>query len=580
MLTDDPSREEELVQPPDANIARRLDETAAAFPDMPATVVLGKSANAEPDVMTFAELAKEAAAFARGLAELGAGPGQRIVLAVKPGREFLPIVFGLFRTGATAVLIDPGMGAKNAVACLEEAEVDGVVGIPLAQVMRRMKRSAFRRSRLNVCVGRRLPGLGRSYASVLKRGQRSEIALPNTAATDRAAIIFTSGSTGPPKGVCYEHGMFDAQWQFIRNEYDIQPGTRDVACFPLFGLFNVAMGVTTIWPNIDYARPAVATPNSLLAAIQGNDNETPHQAFASPAIWKTLASQSAADPNARISVTRALSAGAPVPPETLAAVRAMMPPDATFHTPYGATESLPACTIESREVLDETASLTREGHGTCVGRPFAGVDVAVIRRPGREVSSMIEVTQAATGEIGEVIVRSPAVTREYFNRPDATAASKLHDDDGTFWHRIGDVGYFDDAGRLWFCGRISHIVETAAGPLYPVQLEAVFSQHKACEQCAVVGRGGSGEQMPVLVVNLSQPAPRGVMVADRVRGILRHGQSSPVTQPVRHAVVATRPLPVDSRHNAKIRREQIAAELDFSRVISLDDASSGTANSD
>ena len=552
----------------DGNIARRLREAADRWPDRQAVVTLPDRKGRGKWSKTFAELDAEAEAVARGLVAMGAGPGKRIVLAVRPHEHFLAIAFGLFRSRATAVLVDPGMGRKSAVRCLREANVDGVVGIPLAQLMRLLKGGSFPHSRINVCVGRQWPGLGTSYSRLLRRGRASEEPLGVTKPTDAAAVIFTSGSTGPPKGVCYEHGMFDAQWQMIRDEYGIEPGTRDAACFPLFGLFNVAMGVTTFWPRIDFARPAKATPQDIISAMHTGGGTG--QSFASPAIWRTLRNHFGDHPEMRLPLDRGLSAGAPVPPETLAAIRGAMPDDGTFHTPYGATESLPACTIESREILEQTAELTRQGHGTCVGRPFAGVDVAVIRRPRRPVATMVEVETADVGEIGEVIVRSPAVTREYFQNPEATAAAKIADEGGTFWHRIGDIGYFDERGRLWFCGRISHIVETADGPIYPVMAEPLLGRG-----VAVVGLGDPGRQQPVAVVSYqtSDRSSKKAMASRSavLRRVLEAAAGSDLTAAIGHASIWNGPLPVDSRHNAKVRREQIARELDRSQIVTLAD---------
>ena len=113
------------------------------------------------------------------------------------------------------------------------------------------------------------------------RGKRSANCAPTTA-EDPAAIIFTTGSTGPAKGVLYRHGNFDAQVEQLRDFYGMQPGEVDLACFPLFGLFNCVLGTTAVIPDMDASRPAAAEPAKIVEAI---DDWQVTQAFGSPAIW-------------------------------------------------------------------------------------------------------------------------------------------------------------------------------------------------------------------------------------------------------------------------------------------------------
>ena len=102
--------------------------------------------------------------------------------------------------------------------------------------------------------------------------------------TDPAAVIFTSGSTGPAKGVIYEHGMFNAQVDLIRDRYGIEPGGVDLSGFPLFGLFNAAMGTTTVIPPMNPSKPAKANPPAIVEVIE---DQTVTQSFGSPALVGT-----------------------------------------------------------------------------------------------------------------------------------------------------------------------------------------------------------------------------------------------------------------------------------------------------
>ncbi|MCA9261162.1 MAG: AMP-binding protein, partial [Planctomycetales bacterium] len=196
------------------NVADRLAETSARYPDGIAVASPGGKESAgrnQYSICTFRELDADATALARGLVEMGVVPGQRLVLLVRPGIAFVKLVFALLRSGATAVLIDPGMPRSHLLNCLESVEPTGFVAISRVQAVRRLLAKRFRQSVHNVTVGPRLFWGGPTFHSLLRRGRQLDGQLPATVGDDPAAIIFTSGSTGPPKGVLYTHRMFAAQ---------------------------------------------------------------------------------------------------------------------------------------------------------------------------------------------------------------------------------------------------------------------------------------------------------------------------------------------------------------------------------
>jgi acyl-CoA synthetase (AMP-forming)/AMP-acid ligase II len=550
-------RELEIMSTP-LNIADRLRCSASIVPDQPAVIFpacrdhRGRTAWTQ---VSFAQLDAEVDQLTRGLISLGVRPGQRMVLMVRPSIEFIALVFAVFRTGAICVLIDPGMGRGSLLKCLDETDPDGFIAIPLVHLIRSLMPWRYRRARLNVSVGsRNLPWL-ESLDGLLQRGSMADsAALPQTLATDPAAIIFTSGSTGPPKGVVFEHGMFNAQVDLIRSFYGIAPGETDLPGFPLFALFNLAMQVTTVIPEMDPARPAAVDP---LRILEGLSTQRATQAYGSPAMWNRTG-RHCEQFGIRIErLNRVLSAGAPVPLHVIRRITAMLRPDADIHTPYGATECLPVASIGGREILAETAPQSASGRGTCVGRVFAGVEVRIIRATDAVIPNICQAEQLPPGEIGEIIVRSPAATREYFRRPEATAAAKISDGE-TFWHRMGDVGFLDEQQRLWFCGRRAHIVHTAAGPMYSVCCEAIFDQHPQIYRSALIGLGPVGDERPLIVVEPEggqfpdTPAAANRLTAE----LLAIAAANPLTASIQR-VLFHRSFPVDTRHNVKINREQL-----------------------
>jgi len=545
------------------NIAGRLREAAEKTPWQRAVVCpSGRDAAGRVTYsqLTFQQLERDSDRLARGLVRLGVGAGTRIVLAVRPGLEFITLTFALFKAGAVIVLIDPGMGRANIFRCLEEVEPDGFVAIPAVQAVRTIFRSRFRTAQKNVTVGRRWFWGGPNYRELLGEAW-TPFDIPNTKATDPAAIIFTSGSTGPPKGVQYEHGMFNAQVDLLREFYAVQPGEIDLPGFPLFALFNAAMNVTTVIPEMDPTKPAEVDPEKIIEAVR---DQGVTQAFGSPALWNRVGRYCEAHGVTLPSLRRVLSAGAPVPNHVLQRMRGTLvsgdvgaATDADIHTPYGATESLPVCSISGQEVLNDTAEKTRRGAGTCVGRPFPHVQVKIIEINDGPLTTLQETRELPSGEIGEIIVQSPSTTREYFRRPEATAAAKIADGD-SFWHRMGDVGYLDEGGRLWFCGRKAHIVETGNGRLFSVRCEAIFNEHADVYRSALVGIGGKPSQRPVLIAEPEAGRfPESVNAQNRFAKELRElAAANPLTAEI-ETFLFHRSLPVDVRHNVKIFREKL-----------------------
>lgn len=564
--------------PTTVNIAEKLRESAASAPHQRAVVFpVGRDAQGRVTYshLTFRQLDRESDRLARGLRLLGVQPGMRLVLMVRPSLEFIALTFALFKAGAVVVLIDPGMGRTSIFRCLDQVEPQGFIAIPIVQAIRVCSGSRFKGARLNVTVGGgRWFWKGPNYQDLLGPDWEP-FETTATNATDPAAIIFTSGSTGPPKGVLYEHGMFAAQVELLREFYHIQPGEVDLPGFPLFALFNSAMGVTTVIPDMDPTRPAKVDPNKILEAIE---NHGVTQAFGSPAIWNRVGRHCEQVGRTIPSLRRVLSAGAPVPipviERMLRALEVPAPPALPstkteeisiaetvalpdIHTPYGATESLPVCSISGREIVRETAAKTRIGAGTCVGRPFPRMELKIIEITHGPIQHLDRIRELPPMEIGEILVSGPVVTREYYRQPEATLLAKIPDGD-RFWHRMGDVGYLDQEGRLWFCGRKAHAVDTEHGRMFTICCEAIFNQHPRIFRSALVGVGEKPAQRPVIIV---EPEAGEFPTAADDRKVLESelrelALANPLTRHI-ETILFHPSLPVDIRHNVKIFREKL-----------------------
>jgi acyl-CoA synthetase (AMP-forming)/AMP-acid ligase II len=432
-------------------------------------------------------------------------------------------------------------------------------------------------ARLRIGTGSRAWFADATLAEVEREGANAASQLADTNPDDTAAILFTSGSTGVPKGVVYRHRHFVAQIEMLRDAFDMAPGGVDLPTFPPFALFDPALGLTSIIPDMDPTRPARANPRKLHAAIEefGVD-----QLFGSPALMRVLAEHGESLPT----VKRVTSAGAPVPPDVVSKMLELLPESARFWTPYGATECLPVAAIEGHELLCLRAR-TESGAGTCVGRPVPPNDVRIVRIGDEAIVEWNDALLVGAGQVGEITVAGPTATDAYWNRNAQTKLAKIREtqSDGTqrIVHRMGDLGYFDGDGRLWFCGRKSQrVVVDEATTLCTEQIEPVFNTHPDVARTALVGipraagdkrlelsRGGAGQlrkaasaagQRPLLCVELR----RGVDARQwpRIVDELRHLADGFVhTAKVEGFLRYPKSFPVDIRHNAKIGREKLAA---------------------
>lgn len=532
------------------NIAFRLTEVAKLNPDKIALVHRENSLN-------FRDLDTKSHQFANQLQNFGFKCGDRTLFFLRPSLDFAPMVFALFRVGIIPIFIDPGMGKKNLLKCIKEANAVGIIAEKEVHFLKYFYPKIFRSIKLSVTTGKLTFGKMIS----IRKMTREKILLSKTVdhqPHDTAAILYTSGGTGTPKGVIYTHQIFVEQTNQLQRMFNLTSNDIDLPGFPLFSLFTITMGMTSCIPDMDPRKPADCDPKKLVRNILDHN---PTFVAGSPAIWERVADYCLANSITLPSVKYVVMFGAPVSVALHEKFSGLLPIGTTY-TPYGATEALPISNISGKFILEKTAKFSRAGLGTCIGLPVEGIKVKIIEATDDKVEHLYDADILPHDKIGEIIVQGVVVTAEYLNLPAQTTLAKIYDEDNKIWHRMGDVGFLDQDGLLWFCGRKSHCVTTRFGVLYPIQCEAIFNQHPEVRRSALVGLGPKGIEIPAIVIERKD----GQFLQDKARSIfeselLNLGKKHPHTDGI-NKIYFSRSFPVDVRHNIKIDRLKLKAEIE------------------
>jgi acyl-coenzyme A synthetase/AMP-(fatty) acid ligase len=409
----------------------------------------------------------------------------------------------------------------------------------------------FKTVRVWITVGRRwfLRGYTLNH---MRKVPWKPFPIAKTLKHDTAAILFTTGSTGPAKGALYTHGNFDAQVRQIKTHLGLSGEEIDLSTFPLFALFWPPLGITSVIPDMDPTKPARVNPKKIIEAIQ---NQGVTNMFASPALLNRVGGFGQKRNILLPSLKQVICAGAPVTPSVIEQFSSMLGDGARIHTPYGATEAVPIISITSDEILTDTRKFSEKGYGICIGRPINDIKIRIIKISDDPIRKWSDDLVTPDGDMGEITVKGDLVTRKYFDRPEADALAKI-EDEGSFWHRMGDVGWKDSKGRIWFCGRKSHRVQTRENTLFTIPCEAVFNNHPQVFRSALVGIGAPPRQKPVICIELKRS--RHKINKKKIKNeLLEIAGQNPMTKDIK-TILFHQSFPVDIRHNSKIFREKLA----------------------
>ena len=437
--------------------------------------------------------------------------------------------------------------------CIKDCDPQALIGTPKAHLLRLRGKKLFPNLKFTIWTTE-FHIFGGSSLGFLKRFSVGEIA-PVESPQGISMIAFTSGATGTPKGVIFTNEMIERQLEIFKADFGFSAGDKDLPLLPIFAIFCTAMGVSSVFPPMDPAKPLELDSATIIKIIQDLGVTS---SFGSPTLWDKISDYCIRHSEYLNSIKKILIAGAPVSDDVLGRVQKIVPSGKVL-TPYGATECLPVTAPSGATIsaLRSVLSLDQE-EGTPVGSVVSGTEVRIIKIGEAVIKSIDQTEQQPVRTIGEIIIRGKQVSPAYLNRVDANLFGKIKDGD-TFWHRIGDVGYLDGDGNIFYCGRRSHIVETADRTYYPDPVENIFNRHPTVKRSALISPSKG-------VVGLAiEPKPGSFPKVQAqkdafIKELLQLGSASPVTEDIQDFYFFEK-FPVDARHNAKIFRDLLSQQV-------------------
>jgi len=498
--------------------------------------------------LSFKEVEERSNRFGAELKRMGLKRGDKVLVFLKPSLNFSCMTFGLYKVGMIPIFIDPGMGKKNLLRAIEQIKPDGLIAEPIVHLIRLFYKNSFSSIRHFVTPSSIKFGKLESIQEWIRKGPVSDFKIEECSPETPAAILFTSGGTGIPKGVLYTHRIFNSQVEKLKEMFQLGPGQVDIPGFPLFSLFTITMGMKSAIPQMNPSRPSQVEPKKLVKNIL--DNKGTFLA-GSPAIWERVADYCLEKKVTLPSVKQLVMFGAPVSPKLHNKLKTILINGDTF-TPYGATECLPVACISGTEILGEISERINLGNGTCVGRPAPGTIVKIA--PITDSPFLTAPIWKAPGELGEICVFSETVTPEYVGMKEQTVAAKIYENGIAIGHRMGDLGFIDPQGQIWFCGRKSHKIMRDKEVIPAVPYEATFNQIPGVERTALIGPILNGNLSLGLVVQL---IPREKRNSKNIEAQIFEIAKKTYPHLNLQRIYFVKNLPVDVRHNIKIDRLEL-----------------------
>ena len=253
------------------NVVSLLARAANAVGGKPALVMPARSGGEQ--TLSFDQLWDRVDRTSVGLRHAGLRVGDRVIIMIPMSMDLYVGLLAVLKLGAVAVFVDPWIGRRQIAAFCAFANASAWLGIPKSHLLRLID-PTLRKIPLTITTGRRWFGLGGRFTFKALQRESGDGEIANVADQDTAMITFTSGSSGLPKGVNRTHGFLMAQHQALQQEFPQREEDIDMPMFPVFALNNLARGIPSVVPQLDFRYVDRADGEVLTAQMRRQNTTT------------------------------------------------------------------------------------------------------------------------------------------------------------------------------------------------------------------------------------------------------------------------------------------------------------------
>ncbi len=506
------------------NVADLVRQHAAERPSAPCLTFDGQT-------IDFRELDRRSSQVANALLGAGLGAGSRVAVIAKNSPVFYELVFGCAKAGVVLVPVNWRLSPREIADILDDAsprlvlaDAEQAAGLPEA-------------ARSTYAVMRLEPDYGPWRDAAAEDDPRIAAAQGGT-----LALLYTSGTTGRPKGVMISHQNLAYSERMAREIWGFTASSVNLVAMPLFHIGGLGYGMMALSQGGHTVLLQQPAPGPSLEAIARH--RVTH-AFFVPTVIQSLVDFEGVDRMSLGSLERIVYGASPISENLL--LRALAVFGCGFSHAYGMTET--SGTVVTLRPEEHDPGGPNAGRLRSCGRPVPWAELGLFDPDTCK--------PVATGQVGEIWIRSGMNTQGYWNRPDETAAVIRPDG----WLRTGDAATQDHEGYVYICDRIKDMIVSGAENVYPAEVENVLSAHPDVAEVAVIGVPDErwGEAVKAVVVPSSGAKPDPAALISFARARLAHYKCPKVVE-----LVAALPKSA----SGKILKRELRAAADAARGTS------------